>query len=431
MKKNLKNTIITITFCFFLSISSHAKANDHNQSKEVKIGFVTFLSGAAATPFGIPARNAATIIVEAINQGTMPTPYSSKGLAGIKIKPIFIDENSKDKVGDYQKLVRKSAVDIVIGYISSGSCKAIAPVAERERKLTLLAICGTPQIFEEVNRKPAYVFRTFSHSTTENVAAAKYVIDTLKEFSSVAGINQNYSWGQDSWRDFLATIKSLKQNVTVSTEQFPKLFAGDYETELSVVTAKKPSVVHSSFWGNDAEALVIQGGINNVFSNSKLIMTAGDTAIHRLGPQIPDGTIMGGRGPTGQLAPESELNDWFKKVYFQRFGSFPTHPAYFMAQSILAVKAAADQAGSADQNRIKAKLKGLDFASPSGKVSMALSGGHQAITGTAYGTYKYDDKTGKGKLVNIKRYNAACVNPPNGVKSIDWIKSGFKGSSCK
>ena len=101
------------------------------QAKELKIGFVMFLSGAAAGPFGVPARNAAELMIEAINKGTVPAPYGSAGIAGAMIVPVFVDEASKEKVADYRKLVQKDDVDLVIGYISSGSCKALGPVVAR------------------------------------------------------------------------------------------------------------------------------------------------------------------------------------------------------------------------------------------------------------------------------------------------------------
>jgi len=399
--------------------------------KEVKLGVVTFLSGGAAGPFGIPARNAAELMIGAINAGTMPAPYDSKGFAGATVNPIFVDEASKQKVADYKKLVQKDGADVVVGYISSGSCKAIAPVAEEEKKLTVFFDCGTPQIFEDIVTKPNYVFRTAAHATMDNVAAAKYVLDINKGASSIAGINQNYAWGQDSWRDFSASMGALKSDTKIATEQFPKIYAGQYGSEISALLTKKPDVVHSSFWGGDMEALVIQGGGRNLFARTQVVLTTGETAMQRLGPQMPDGTIIGARGPNGPLAPESALNDWFKKAYFDRFGSLPTYPSYHMAQAILGVKFAMDKAGSVDQEQVKAALKGSTFETPSGTVSMALSDGHQAIQETAYGTYKYDKNAGKGTLVNIKRYNAACVNPPAGTKSIDWIKSGFKGAVCQ
>jgi len=61
----------------------------------VKVGFVMFLSGAAAGPFGVPARNSAELMVESINKGKVPAPYASKGLAGASIVPVYVDEASK------------------------------------------------------------------------------------------------------------------------------------------------------------------------------------------------------------------------------------------------------------------------------------------------------------------------------------------------
>ena len=54
----------------------------------------------------------------------------------------------------------------------------------------------------------------------------------------------------------------------------------------------------------------------------------------------------------------------------------------------------------------------------------ALGKGHQAVQGTAYGTSKAAG--GKVTMVNVKTYPASRVTPPDGVKTEDWIKSGFK-----
>ena len=423
-----KKIILASCLCFVMLLPSIA-ASESN-IKEIKIGFVTFLSGGAAGPYGIPARNAAEIMVEAINNGNLPTPYATTGIGGAKIVPIFVDENSKQKVADYKKLTQKDNVEAVIGYASSGSCKAIAPVAEEEKTLTVFAMCGTPQIFEDIVTKPNYLFRTSSHATMDNVAAAKYITSTNSGLSSIAGINQNYAWGQDSWRDFSESINTLNKNVTVATEQFPKIFAGQYGSEISALLTKKPDVVHSSFWGGDLEAMIIQAGGRGLFARSKVILTSGDTAIQGLGAKIPDGTIIGARGPYGLFASNSELNTWFRQAYFERFKSYPDSPAYQMAQAVLAVKVAADNVGSAKKDDIRKELKGLKFESLSGNVSMSLSDGHQAITSTSYGTYKFDKQTGKGTFENIKSYSAECVNPPVGVNSVEWIKSGFKGAVC-
>jgi branched-chain amino acid transport system substrate-binding protein len=32
--------------------------------------------------------------------------------------------------------------------------------------------------------------------------------------------------------------------------------------------------------------------------------------------------------------------------------------------------------------------------------------------------------------VDIQRFPAECVNPPPGVKGVDWISGGFQGAKC-
>ena len=48
-----------------------------------RIGVVTFLSGAAAGPFGVPAANGAKLAVETLNSGKMPSPYGKVGINGL------------------------------------------------------------------------------------------------------------------------------------------------------------------------------------------------------------------------------------------------------------------------------------------------------------------------------------------------------------
>ena len=56
--------------------------------------------------------------------------------------------------------------------------------------------------------------------------------------------------------------------------------------------------------------------------------------------------------------------------------------------------------------------------------------GQQAIHGSAYGISKWDADKGEVTLTDVISYPAECVNPPEGVKSIDWIKDGMKGAKC-
>ena len=99
----------------------------------------------------MPAKLAAEAIVESLNAGKAPPPYNTKGFGGTPLELVIIDEagGATKQVSEFRNLVERSDVDFVIGYISSGDCLAIAPVAEEMKKLTVLFDCGTPRVFEE------------------------------------------------------------------------------------------------------------------------------------------------------------------------------------------------------------------------------------------------------------------------------------------
>jgi branched-chain amino acid transport system substrate-binding protein len=397
------------------------------QPQPLKIGIVTLISGPAAGPFGVPARNAAELTAEMLNAGTVPAPYTQKGFAGRPIELVIIDENGgpQKQVAEFRNLVPR--VDLVIGYISSGDCLAIAPVAEELKKLTVLFDCGTPRIFEDGSYK--YVFRTGPTGTMDNVSVAIYLVERFPNVKSFAGINQNYAWGQDSWADFEGAMKTLKPGVEIKTSQMPRLFAGQFGAEITTLLGSGAEVIHSSLWGGDLEGLVLQGAPRGLFEKHKVILSAGEPAINRLGARIPDGTILGARGPFGPFAPDTELARWLKTAYQDRYQVPPNYASFKMTQAILGVKAAYEKAkGSGsdepDQDKIIAAFENLTFEGPGGTVKMALGKGHQAVMDAAVGTTKAVG--GQLTIVDIARYPAEKVTPPDGVKAEAWLKSGLK-----
>jgi branched-chain amino acid transport system substrate-binding protein len=154
------------------------------------------LVGAAAGPFGVPARNGAEVVAETLNAGKLPAPYATAGFGGTPIEIAFVDEagGTTKQVNEYRNLVQRDNADVVIGYISSGDCLAIAPLAEELKRLTVFFDCGTPRIFEDASYK--YLFRTGATATMDNTAAALYVTEMKPALKKVAGINQNYAWAR-------------------------------------------------------------------------------------------------------------------------------------------------------------------------------------------------------------------------------------------
>jgi branched-chain amino acid transport system substrate-binding protein len=417
---------------FFSYTSSFLKAEE-----EIKIGISTFLSGGAASSFGIPLKQSLEFMFNAINEGKVPAPYNSPGIAGKKISYFFIDESggTTKQVSEFRNMVQRQKVDIVMGYISSGDCLAIPSVADELKQLTVLIDCGTPRVFEEASYK--YVFRTGPHAAMDNISGALYLKRKGIIPKKIAAINQNYAWGQDSWLDFKASMQVMFPNAKVVSEQFPKIFSGQYGTEISAIMVSKPDLIHSSLWGGDLESFIVQANARGLFRRSKVFLSAADHVLPSLGKNIPNGIIIGARGPHGDLAPNTPLSKWFKDSLKKELGiKMTTQPMHKGAMAALFIKKAFDDAKLSAQNNFPSTeqvikvMEGLKWETPSGTAEMALGNGHQAIQDQAIGITKWDKEEKRVKIVDIEKFKARCVNPPENVTSLEWIKSGFKGADC-
>lgn len=406
-----------------------------------RLGVVTFLSGQAAESFGVPAWNGGKLLVDMLNAGgKLPAPYDKLGFGGMKIEAIVVDEagGATKQVQEFRNLVQRENVDAVIGYVSSGDCLAIPPVADELKAFTILYDCGTPRVFEDASYN--YVFRTAAHGTMDNVSLARYLQSRNIEVKSFAGINQNYAWGQDSWADFEASMKQLKPDAAVKTSLLPKFGAGQYGTEISALLRENADVIHSSLWGGDLQAFILQSSARNLHERSQLVLSAADHVLPQLGDKMPDGVILGARGVNGLAARElfpGPLTDTLWAAYEAEFNVIPVQPGFRMWQAMLGLKTAVEKAMAGNGGKkpstdeLAAAMKGLTWDAPSGPISMALADGHQAIQPNAIGRTKFDKTTGRMTLVDLELYDAQCVNPPAGQKATDWINAGFPGAKCQ
>ncbi len=435
--KSASSAVLAIAATGALAIGAAGVA----AQETVVMAVPAFLTGAGAPAFGVPARNGAEVIINAINAGKVPAPYNTKGLAGARIEALYYDEagGNTRQVTEFRNKVQKQNVDLFVGFISSGTCQAIAPLAEELKALTLVPVCGTPRIFEEIDKNPKYVFRTMSHATADGVAAAHYVKQKMGGITGYTGINQNYAWGQDSWRDFDLAMKVLSPNVAAaSDQQWPKIFAGQYGAEISALLRAKEKLVHSSFWGGDLEAFIFQGSARGLFERKKILFSVAASSAYRLMKKLPVDVVLGARGPYGIYAAnvDTELNNWFRAQYIDRYNTPPTGGAYQYAQGVLAAKAAYDKA-MADNggtfpttDQVIKALEGLEFQSLATTVRMARNNGHQAVTDHVVGIAAWDEEKREPFVTELVRYPGDCVMPPDGVNAVDWLKGGMKGAKC-
>ena len=249
---------------------------------------------------------------------------------------------------ELRNLYDREKVDAVVGYVGSGDCLAVAPVAEEMKRFLILYDCGTPRIFED--NKLQYVFRTASHAAMDNVALARYLkarnvkVDTLQHDQPGLRLGPGLAEGLHArrWRSSTPTPSR-------GEDLLPKFGAGQYGTEISALMAKPADVTHSSLWGGDLQAFILQAGAARpVQADARSCSRAADHVLPGLGDKMPDGVILGARGAYGLMSPKSPLNDWWWDLYRRPTHVYPVQAPYRMAQALLGLKLAVEKAMAAN-----------------------------------------------------------------------------------
>ena len=398
-------------------------ASSHAQQKpaELKIGMTTFLSGPAAV-FGVPGKAAAEIAIDEIN--------AAGGIAGVKIKPIIIDEGiGGDKLlSEYRRVVQEEGVKVMLASISSGSCNALAPVAEDLKVLNVMWDCGTEKILE--NKRYKYVVRTQANATSEMVATVLHLLRNKPNFKTLAVVNQDYAWGRDSWEIFINTLRAMKPDVQVVAELFPKFGSADFSSEISRLQALNPDVILSTSWGGELDTLIRQAAQRGLIKTSTWVLPLAESSLERVGKSLPDGVIVGMRGDHYFLHPEYK-DEAKHKAFVEKFraktGQYPIYSAY---HAVAAVQAVADAYNAAikgnsgnwpSTEQVADAMRALKFRGLTRPVTMREDG--QGLEDQMLGLTKNTAAYPFAVLEGLTIYPGDMVQNPVGTKSPEWVKT--------
>jgi branched-chain amino acid transport system substrate-binding protein len=396
----------------------------------IKIAAVSFLTGAAAAPFGIPGDNTYKMCADKIN--------AEGGILGRKI-----DLQSKDEAGGVdaqvklcRKLILEDKVDVVLGYISSASCLAVLPLADELGGLIVAYDCGTHELMEGA-KSPYEVpkfklgFRSKAHLGIDNIALALYIKKNYPKINKIAGINQDYAWGRDSWLIFETAIKKLMPQIEVVKTLWPPLGNTDFTAHISALMGSEPEIVHSSLWGGDAVTFSKQALGMGFFKKIRMAYSRGEPYPQEVGKDYPEGQIICCAGThyflyTPKDKASADLQKWFVGEYKKRYGKYPSYPCYHAFQAIFAYKHSVEKAAKAvggwpTIEEIAKAMTGITFPTPSGILTIRED--HNGIEDCLVGITKLTPKYPFPILDKMEIFPAAQVNAPIGMKTVDWINS--------
>lgn len=388
---------------------------------EFKVGFVDFISGQAAT-FGISGKDTTEWLVAKWNR--------EGGIRGVPITTVILDEagGPKKQVAELRRLVLDEKVDAIVGYTSSGNCLAIGPVAEELKILTVAHICGTHRLTED--HKLKYVFRTSNHQAADSLMLARYVLKLKPDVKTIAGINEDYAWGRDSWENFRLAIQALKPDIKVKVALWTKFQPTDTSSEISRLLAARPDVIHSSFWGGGLITFIKQAAPRGLFKQSLVALSTGAQVLQNVGKAMPDGVIVEPRATGGYFLDPDPATDPMQKEYvegiYKAIGRYPDYVGYRTYQAWAGLKTAYEKAidilgrWPTTEEVIKA-FEDLSWKIPGGYMIMRKD--HQAIGSGMVGITKMSEKYGFAILVDRVRYWGEDIMPPVNVKSFDWVKT--------
>jgi branched-chain amino acid transport system substrate-binding protein len=387
---------------------------------ELRLGISTFLSGPASV-FGVPGRNAADLLIEQFN--------ASGGIGGVPLRSVVIDEapGVDFLLGECRRLAQNEGVDMMLASISSGSCLAVAPLAEQLRMPTILWDCGTQRIFEENSYK--YAVRTQANAVPEIVAPLLYLMKVKPDFRTLAVVNQDYAWGRDSWAIWKAAMDAVKPGVRVVAELFPRFGATDFSTEITRLQALRPDVIFSTSWGGELDTFVRQAAERRLFERSTFVLPLAESSLERVGKTLPAGVIVGSRGDHWFLHPtarDTDILKTFTAAYRQRFNQYPIYPTFHMAQALYGMKAGYEKAIAANGGRWPSReqvmdtMRGLEFGHLTGTMKIRDDG--QGLEPMLMGTTRHVNEYPFPVLDQMVLFPPEQTMNPIGTKGLDWVR---------
>jgi branched-chain amino acid transport system substrate-binding protein len=390
------------------------------QTGPLRIGVLAAKAGVTA-PVGESGLRGTQFAVDRIN--------AAGGILGRKIELVVEEEsNPKDTVERFRKLALQSKVDVVTGVVSTGVGLAIGPVAEELRTLWLSWDGTTQKGVEETMPNPKYAFRSVDNEAEAVMASILTARLHRGKIKTVAGINNDYSYGRDNWAAFLAIMKKFGLGVTPVADLWPKLGETNFTSHVAALQQAKPDLVFCSFWSGDAPILMKQAHAAGLTQGTKFVLTtAGGVHESMKKAFTPEGAILGYNSMYFEAPGASALLREFARWHQEKFKEWPNYESDHAYFTIAVYKAGVEKAAKAGGGKwptvdeISQALAGLEVESLSGKRGYRADRIMQCSFFQGVTTHKnaHDFVT----IHPVEVMSTKQIQKPTGVGLYDWINS--------
>ncbi|MFW5919164.1 MAG: ABC transporter substrate-binding protein [Halanaeroarchaeum sp.] len=381
---------------------------------------LTFTQGAAGV-LGIQAQRGAELAVQRIND--------AGGIGGSREVNLSVKDEAEDAISKYRASIDEGA-DATFGPISSGTYESLAPEVESQEVVHVSTDGTVTTLFEETVPDPTYAFRFQNYDVMEAVTMAQEAVSRLgaDNIDTIAGVNPNYTFGEDEMSLFTQAIQGLT-GAEVVYSGFPDLGASDMSSHVSAINSEDPDLVFSSLWGGDVTTFLRQASARDMFESTPAFGSVFYSAAADLPPEaIESSNIFAGsrnfywnypeigRWPPGQ--------DLFDDAAQQEDIVVPT--AHYMSGygAVTAWASAVEKGiqihgGYPTQEQIATILEEHGFMTPAGYHQMSTD--HQCRTNAFAGQMQYSEDVGAAVLEDVNIYSPPQVSPPPGDVASEWL----------
>ncbi|WP_170415551.1 ABC transporter substrate-binding protein [Ruegeria atlantica] len=294
---------------------------------------------------------------------------------------------SRDDTGDpatairiAEELVSKDGAVLIFGTFLSNIGLAVSDFAKQKEVLFLASEPLSDAIVWSKGNKYTYRLRPSTHMQAAMLAEQAAKLDAVK-WATVA---PNYAYGQDAVKAFKAELTKLRPDVEFVEEQWPPVFKIDAGSTVRALEAAKPDAIYNVTFGGDLAKFVREGSLRFLFEDRDVasLLTGEPEYLDPLGAEAPTGWIVTGY-PSTDI--ETDEHKAFADAYMEKFGEAPKTGSIVGYNSILAIAAALEKAGSTDTDALLTAMEGLIVeSSPTGPFTFRAAD-HQSTMGAYVG----------------------------------------------
>ncbi len=333
-----------------------------------------------------PYKKGIELAVEEVNAGG--------GVLGRKIEVVSRDDNGNpgDAVRVAEELLSREGAAFLIGTFPSNVGLAVADFAKQRKVLFIAAEPLTDKIVWDQGN--AYTFRL---RTSTYMQTAMLIPDAAKlNKKRWAIVYPNYEYGQSATAAFKKLLKEKQPDVEFVAEQAPPLGKIDAGAVAQALADAKPDAIFSSLFGPDLAKFVREGQTRGLFKGVEVFnLLAGEPEyLDPLKEESPDGWYVTGYPWSELKTPEHTK---FLNAYQAKFKDYPRLGSVVGYATVMSAAEAIKKAGSLDQEKLVAAMKGLTLITPFGMIEYRPID-HQSTMGAYVGQIGVKD--GKGYMKN-------------------------------